>query len=194
MRWLRVSFAVFSLVLLLFVSSGCVVCTAPTLEVFTVSDPALDPADQSAAAPAGYQTRFSPAHPFRGRSSAVLLAGAAQSELSRLAYLDVSCNLGDIRLYLPYGVDLEAVSVSGSRLYNLTSNTLYLYCPDHTDYTFYATRFGVVQYRTGNNSSYTDLTGVSLSGSGASFAVVKEYIFLFLFAVIAFCLIRGCFK
>lgn len=194
MRWLRVSDAFASLVCVFSLFIGCVVCPAPTMEIFTLADPEMDPADQSASEAGGNEIGISSSGSFGSGSSSVLLASIAESDLAGLAYIDVSCNLGDLRFYFPYGVDLSAVTVSDSRLYNLTSGTLYLYCPDYPDYTFYAARFGSLQYRTSNNSSYTELTGVSLSSSGESSGVIREYIYLFLFILIAFCLIRGCFK
>lgn len=194
MRWLRVSVAFFSLVLLFSLSAGCFIRPVAAMEVFPLSDPALDPADQGDVTASSDETGVSVADTGDDSGAVVLAAGAEESDLSRLAYLDISCNLGNLRLYLPYGTDLSAVTVSDSRIYNLTSGTLYLYCPDYPDYTFYASRFSTLQYRTGSGSSYNDITGVTLSSSGESFGAVLEYVYLFVFLVIAFCLIRGCFK
>lgn len=194
MRWLRVSVTFFSLVFLFSVFVGSFVRPVAAVEVFTLSDPALDPADQIAVESTGSEIDVSTSDPVSDSGAVVLAAGAEESDLSGLAFLDISCNLGKLRLYLPYGTDLSAVTVSDSRIYNLTASTLYLYCPDYPGYTFQASRFNTLQYRTGSSSSYMEITGVTLTSSGQSSGTVMDHIYLFVFIVIAFCLIRGCFK
>lgn len=44
---------------------------------------------------------------------------------------------------------------SSGNLFNLTSSSIYLYCPDYPDYTIYAPRFSGFQYRQSSGSGYT---------------------------------------
>lgn len=62
----------------------------------------------------------------------------------------------DLTFYVP--ADYAAGSLtydSSGNLFNLTSSSIYLYCPDHPDYTIYAPRFSGFQYRPSSGSGYT---------------------------------------
>lgn len=107
-------------------------------------------------------------------------APSAGTEFDGLAYLDVTCNLGSIRLYLPYGVDLAGVQLRDGLLFNTTNSTIYLYCPDYPDYSFSASRFQNVTYRTsGNNYNTVDLTGVSIEKTSVTLSQIMPFIHVF---------------
>lgn len=117
-------------------------------------------------------------------------APATGTEFEDLSFLDVSCNLGDIRLYLPYGVELPSIQLRDSLLYNTTNSTIYLYCPEYPDYTFSASRFQNVTYRTsGSNYSTVDLTGVSITDSSGTVMEILPYVQLFALVFIVFALL-----
>lgn len=190
MRWLHVFAAVCCVVCFVFLCAGYFTVPASAVETAAVSDPTLDP-DDPASDPSESITGVADPTDSTDFSSAMLLsAGDSDSAFAGLAYLDVTSDLGELRLYLPYGVDLEAVQIVSSRILNLSSSTVYLYSPDYPDYTFYASRFSPVQYRSSNVGSYIELSGVTVQGSGATRSEVESYIFVFLLVIIAFVLIR----
>lgn len=112
------------------------------------------------------------------------LISASAVEFDDLSYYDVSSGLGDIRLYLPHDVDAAVLQLQGDRLYNVSGNTIYLYCPQYPDYSFSAARFSPVTYRVSNYSS-TELTVGAIGDSSQAvhlshweFLVVGLIIFL----------------
>lgn len=90
---------------------------------------------------------------------------ASAPDYDGLAYWDVSCSLGNIRLYLPYGVELASFQLVDGALINKNSSTVYLYCPQFPNYTFTASRFSPVSYRDSNYGNTMVLSGVEISGS-----------------------------
>lgn len=85
------------------------------------------------------------------------------ADLEGLVYYDVSSSLGEIRLYLPQGLDKDTLQLVDGQLINTTNSTVYPYCPDYPDYTFSASRWSSVQYRTsGSNYTNVELTGVAI--------------------------------
>ena len=98
-------------------------------------------------------------------AAAFALSGA-DTEFENLAYYDISCSLGDIRLYLPYDVDRDALQLQDGKLVNLSNSTLYLYCPEYPSYTFSASRFQSVVYRVDSSYTSVDLGEVELVESG----------------------------
>lgn len=93
--------------------------------------------------------------------SALLVVPVLGAGLAGGYYITGDSALGDgLTFYIP------ASFVSGSLtydengyLFNLTSSSIYLYCPDYPDYTIYASRFSGFQYRTDSNygTTYQDL-------------------------------------
>lgn len=91
----------------------------------------------------------------------LLVVPVLGAELAGGYYITGDSALGNgLTFYIP------ASFVSGSLtydengyLFNLTSSSIYLYCPDYPDYIIYAPRFSVFQYRTDSSygSSYVDL-------------------------------------
>lgn len=110
------------------------------------------------------------------------------SLVSGLASYYVDSNLGKIHLYVPVGVAGDCLRLSSGKLVNMTNSSIYLYCPEFSNYSFWANRFQGVQYR--ESTSYADtyfLSGVSLVSGSRSFDDVFPYvlllILLFLFVV-----------
>lgn len=190
MRWLHVSAAVCCMACFLCLCAGYFAVPAAAVEAAAVSDPRLVPTDPSSDPTENTTVAVDPTDPADSSGAVLLSTGDMDSAFAGLAYLDVTSKLGELRLYLPYGVDLEAVQIVSSRILNLSSNTVYLYSPDFPDYTFYASRFSPVQYRVSNVGSYTELSGVTVQGSGAARSEVEFYIFVFVLVIIAFVLIR----
>ena len=62
---------------------------------------------------------------------------------------------------------------SSGNLFNLTNSSIYLYCPDYPDYTIYAPRFSVFQYRqsSGAGYQYQDLNLRSITDSNVEILV-----------------------
>lgn len=109
------------------------------------------------------------------------------TEFDSLAYFDISCDLGDIRLYLPYGVDLNSIQLQGRMLYNVTNSTIYLYCPDYPDTTFQAARFQNVTYRhSGTGYQTQDLSGVSIQDTQHNFDSLVPVLLVFCCVCILF--------
>lgn len=119
--------------------------------------------------------------------AAYAAAPPSGSEFQDLAYYDISSNLGDLRLYLPYGMDLNSLQLSGDKLYNVTNSTIYLYCPQFPDATFQASRFQNVTYRLyGNNMQTSDLTGIRIVEENVTFDYLVPVILVFCVVCILF--------
>lgn len=87
---------------------------------------------------------------------ALLTVPALGAELTGGYYITGDSALGkNLTFYVPsdYAAGSLTYNSSGD-LFNLTSNSIYLYCPDYPDYTIYAPRFSEFQYRSGTGSSY----------------------------------------
>lgn len=116
----------------------------------------------------------------------------ASSLVSGLASYYVNSNLGKIHLYVPVGVSGDCLRLSSGSLLNMSNSSVYLYCPEFPNYSFWANRFQGVQYR--QSSSYSDtysLTGVSLVSGSRSFDDVFPYVLLLvLFFVLVVLLAR----
>ncbi len=78
------------------------------------------------------------------------------SELQGGYYLTGDCALGSgLTFYIPSDFAEGALTYDSSGvLFNLTSSSVYLYCPDYPDYTIYASRFSGFQYRSSSGSGY----------------------------------------
>lgn len=79
------------------------------------------------------------------------------AELSGGYYITGNSALGDdLTFYVPSDYAAGSLTYDSSgNLFNLTSSSIYLYCPDYPDYTIYAPRFSAFQYRSGTGSGYT---------------------------------------
>lgn len=124
-------------------------------------------------------------------NSAATTAVIANNKLQRLASLSVTCQLGDITLYLPYGLDAGAVLLEGDALLNMTDSTVYLYCPEFPDYVFSASRFGAFSYRDSQASSYQTVQLIvsdshTLSDSVESVLVCIVVVYLMLSVLVSF--------
>lgn len=85
-------------------------------------------------------------------------------------YFDCNCNLGtNLRFYVPveWAQDALAVDSSGAPV-NMSSSTLYLYCPAFPEYTFSAARFNTINYR-GDGNQNTELRITSVTNSNINF-------------------------
>ena len=93
---------------------------------------------------------------------------ALGAELSGGYYVVGDSAIGqDLTFYVPSDYATGSLTYSGGYLFNLTSSSVYLYCPDYPDYTIYAPRFSVFQYRTNDNygTTYQPLNLRSISDS-----------------------------
>lgn len=167
---------------------GLAVGAAPALAASSVSDPTLGASDSSTI-PTETDT-VSVSDPVSVSDSGTALSDGA-GEFFDLAYLDVSSNLGDLRLYLPHGVELAVMQVRDGLLYNVSNTTVYLYCPDYPGYTFSASRFSPVMYRADGYNSYT-LSDVVISDSVDTSDVHYHMVMLFFIVLVGlFSLWRG---
>lgn len=92
--------------------------------------------------------------------SVFLVTPTLAAELDGGYYMVGDSALGQgLTFYIP--ADYAAGSLtydSSGYLFNLTDSSVYLYCPDYPDYTIYASRFSVFQYRRNTGGySYEDL-------------------------------------
>lgn len=99
---------------------------------------------------------------------------------ANLVKLTVSSHLGEITLVLPSGVGSGSLVLDGQYLRNMTSSTLYVFCPEFPDYIFSASRFDVLTYRDSeaNNYQTVDLIVTEVKSSVPSFEEVFPWIFL----------------
>lgn len=83
----------------------------------------------------------------------------AAGELAGGYYFVADSALGNgLRFYVPAEFASGSLTYDSSGyLFNLTTSSIYLYCPDYPDYTIYAPRFSGFQYRTSNSSGYTNV-------------------------------------
>lgn len=88
-------------------------------------------------------------------------------------YFDCNCSLGNnIRFYVPSAYIDDLTFTSADDLFNLSSSTVYLYCPDFSSYTVRANRFDRFQYTTGSYpQTYNDLHVTAILDSNISFLV-----------------------
>lgn len=124
----------------------------------------------------------------------LLAAPVLGAELAGGYYITGDSALGSRTFYVP--VDYASGSLtydSSGNLFNLTSSSIYLYCPDYPDYTIYAPRFSVFQYRTdsGYGSSYVDLnlrnvseTNVEILTSSPSLSISSNKLLVMILAVL----------
>lgn len=116
------------------------------------------------------------------------------AELSGGYYITGDSALGkSLTFYVPS--DYAAGSLTydeNGYLFNLTSSSVYLYCPDYPDYTIYASRLSGFQYRTdsGYGSSYVDLnltnvtdTNVDIMSSSPAPAISSSVLLVMILAV-----------
>ena len=91
----------------------------------------------------------------------LLVVPALGAELAGGYYITGDSKLGnDLTFYVPSDYAAGSLTYDSSgNLFNLTSSSVYLYCPTYPDYTIYAPRFSGFQYRTdsGYGSTYVDL-------------------------------------
>ena len=85
-------------------------------------------------------------------------------------YFDCNCSLGtNLRFYVPVEWSQDALSIDSSGApVNMSTSTLYLYCPAFPEYTFSASRFNTVTYRGDGNQS-TELRITSVTDSNINF-------------------------
>lgn len=125
----------------------------------------------------------------------LLVVPALGAELAGGYYITGDSAIGnDLTFYVP--ADYAAGSLtydSSGNLFNLTSSSIYLYCPDHPDYTIYAPRFSVFQYRTDNGygSTYVDLrlsnvsdTNVEILENSPSMVISSDKLLVCMLAVL----------
>lgn len=74
-------------------------------------------------------------------------------------YVTGDCALGkNMTFYVPSDYAAGSLTYDSSgNLFNLTSNSIYLYCPDYPEYSIYAARFSGFQYRAGTGAGYSYL-------------------------------------
>lgn len=118
------------------------------------------------------------------------------SELAGGYYITGDSALGNgLTFYVP--ADYAAGSLTYDEdgyLFNVTSSSIYLYCPDYPDYTIYASRFSGFQYRPSTSSgsySYTDLnltnvtvTNVEILEGSPSLVLGSDKILIMILAVL----------
>lgn len=82
-------------------------------------------------------------------------------------YFVADCALGSgMKFYVPADFANGSLTYDSSGyLFNLTASSIYLYCPDHPEYTIYAPRFSSFQYRAGSGYSYEDLNVTNVTES-----------------------------
>lgn len=128
-------------------------------------------------------------------STAPVVQAIDSADLEGLVYYDVNSSLGEIRLYLPQGMDKNTLQLVDGQLVNTTNSTVYPFCPDFPDYTFSASRWSSVQYRTsGTNYTNFDLTGVSIQDTHVPLGWINAvFLFCCLLCSIS-ALLRGVFR
>lgn len=126
------------------------------------------------------------------------------AELAGGYYITGDSSLGKgLTFYVP--ADYAAGSLtydSSGNLFNLTSSSIYLYCPDYPEYTIYASRFSGFQYRRSSGYDYVDLrlsnvtdTNVEIFEDSPAPAVNSNFLLVMILAVVivgvgAFVLLR----
>lgn len=125
----------------------------------------------------------------------VLIVPALGAELAGGYYITGDSSMGKgLTFYVPsdYAAGCLTYDESGN-LFNLTSSSIYLYCPDYPEYTIYASRFSGFQYRSGSGvgTSYQDLrlrnvtdTNVEILEDSPSRALSSTQILVLILAVI----------
>lgn len=128
-------------------------------------------------------------------SGEISFFAVGSEDLSDLTYYDISCSLGEIRIYLPDGYDSSTLQLVNGQLINTANATVYPYCPDHPEYTFQASRWSSLAYRpSASGYTWTDLVDVEiLDVVDPADSVSGIYIFLLLSILFAL-LIRRTFS
>lgn len=101
--------------------------------------------------------------------SVLLVVPALGAELAGGYYITGDSALGnDLTFYIPANYVTGSLTYDeNGYLFNLTSSSIYLYCPAYPDYTIYASRFSGFQYRTDSNygSTYQDLNLTNITAA-----------------------------
>lgn len=127
-------------------------------------------------------------------------APALAADLDGGYYFVADSSLGSgLKFYIPSDYAEGSLTYNDSGyLFNLTSSSIYLYCPDHPNYTIYASRFSPFQYRIGSGFDYAALnlrnisdTNVEIYDSDpASLLGNSELLLLIVFLLLVFI---GCY-
>lgn len=97
----------------------------------------------------------------------VLAVPVLASDLTGGYYITGDSSMGTgLKFYVPSNFVSGSLTYDDAGyLFNLTNSSIYLYCPDYPDYTIYAPRFSVFQYRESSGTGYIyqdlNLTNVS---------------------------------
>lgn len=178
------------LVCIIAIFCGSFTVSATSLETVTVPDTTVDVSASDGTAEENALDLIDDSDTSGADIPVVYDVPSTGTDFSDLAYMDITCSLGSIRLYLPYGVELPSVQLRDGMLYNTTNSTIYLYCREYPDYTFSASRFQNVTYRTtGSSYSTYDLTGISEVGSTSTISAYLPYVQLFALVFIIFALL-----
>ena len=88
---------------------------------------------------------------------ALIVVPVLGAELTGGYYITGDSAMGDgLTFYVPSDYAAGSLTYDSSgNLFNLTANSIYLYCPDYPDYTIYAPRFSGFQYRSGTGAGYS---------------------------------------
>lgn len=101
--------------------------------------------------------------------SALLVVPVLGAGLAGGYYITGDSALGDgLTFYIPSNFVSGSLTYDeNGYLFNLTSSSIYLYCPDYPDYTIYASRFSGFQYRTDSNygTTYLDLNLTNITAA-----------------------------
>lgn len=136
----------------------------------------------------------------------VLVLPALGAELAGGYYFVADSALGSgLTFYVPSGYAAESFTYDESGyLFNLTSSTIYLYCPDYPDYTISASRFSGFTYRAGSGYTSTDLnltnvtdTNIQILVSDPVPAIADSTVLLLILVVLivgvgAYVILRRC--
>lgn len=124
-------------------------------------------------------------------SNDISLVSVADRGFSDLASWHLDTNLGSLTLYCPIGVNSNGIVVIDNSLVNLTNSTVYFYSPQFPDYTFSASRFSPVYYRSDNYGSQR-LVSSSVSRSAVNVVDYFDYVVPFaLLAILLVCIWGG---
>lgn len=175
----------------------CLSCGSFVVSATTVEDPTVSPTEVVVSDPVDptQSTEFGDSTDPTPVNSALALAAVTESEFDGFSTWSLSTNLGAITLVAPKDIDSSGIRIVNGSLVNYNNSTVYFFCPEFPSYTFSASRFAPVYYRSDSGYNSTLLTINSIEIDSIDFLDYYEYIVIgIILCILIFILWRCIFR
>lgn len=177
--------------------SICLSCGSFVVSATSLEDPTLPDQEVGVSDSSSDQEQEEPTVSDDTSDDSGIAAFAATSEsgFDGLASWSLSTNLGSITLIAPKDTNSSGIRIVDDSLVNYNNATVYFYCPEYPSYTFSASRFSPVYYRSESGYNSTLLTINTIEVESVNFLDYYDYIVVgLLLCIFVFVLWRCIFK